>query len=141
MVALPAAGKGAAAVAVALAITATAGPVALSKRPVAFALPASLPAAARPPNVAPVADRLALLRTSENASLAGTDFARAETLFNNRPHFSRALDPDMTTMVDNEFRVAGAARRRAPGRREDRARRVPRSALRPSRMTGRALRS
>ena len=29
-------------------------------------------------------------------------------LFNNRPHFSRALDPDMTTMVDNEFRVAGA---------------------------------
>jgi hypothetical protein len=29
-------------------------------------------------------------------------------LFNNRPHFSRALDPDLTTMVDNEFRVAGA---------------------------------
>jgi hypothetical protein len=29
-------------------------------------------------------------------------------LFNNRPHFSRALDPDMTTMVNNEFRVAGA---------------------------------
>jgi hypothetical protein len=29
-------------------------------------------------------------------------------LFNNRPHFSRALDPNLTTMVDNEFRVAGA---------------------------------
>jgi hypothetical protein len=29
-------------------------------------------------------------------------------LFNNRPHFSRALDPDLTAMVDNEFRVAGA---------------------------------
>jgi hypothetical protein len=29
-------------------------------------------------------------------------------LFNNRPHFSRALDPDMTTMVNNEFRVANA---------------------------------
>ncbi len=29
-------------------------------------------------------------------------------LFNNKPHFSRALDPDLTTMVDNEFRVAGA---------------------------------
>jgi hypothetical protein len=29
-------------------------------------------------------------------------------LFNNRPHFSRALDRDMTTMVQNEFRVAGA---------------------------------
>ncbi len=29
-------------------------------------------------------------------------------LFNNRPHFSRALDPDLATMVDNEFRVAGA---------------------------------
>ena len=29
-------------------------------------------------------------------------------LFNNRPHFSRALDPDLTTMVNNEFRVAGA---------------------------------
>ncbi len=29
-------------------------------------------------------------------------------LFNNRPHFSRALDPDLTTMVDNEFRAAGA---------------------------------
>ncbi len=29
-------------------------------------------------------------------------------LFNNRPHFSRALDPDMATMVNNEFRVAGA---------------------------------
>jgi hypothetical protein len=29
-------------------------------------------------------------------------------LLGNRPYFSRALDPDMTTMVDNEFRVAGA---------------------------------
>jgi Cytochrome c len=29
-------------------------------------------------------------------------------LFNNRPHFSRALDPDMAVMVNNEFRVAGA---------------------------------
>ena len=29
-------------------------------------------------------------------------------LLSNRPYFSRALDPDMTTMVDNEFRVAGA---------------------------------
>ena len=29
-------------------------------------------------------------------------------LFNNRPHFSRALDPDLTTVAHNEFRVAGA---------------------------------
>ena len=29
-------------------------------------------------------------------------------LFNNRPHFSRALDPDLTTVADNEFRVAAA---------------------------------
>jgi len=29
-------------------------------------------------------------------------------LFNNRPHFSRALDPDLTAVVFNEFRVAGA---------------------------------
>lgn len=29
-------------------------------------------------------------------------------LLGNRPYFSRALDPDMTTMVDNEFRVASA---------------------------------
>jgi len=29
-------------------------------------------------------------------------------LFNNRPYFSRALDPDLATMVDNEFDVAGA---------------------------------
>jgi hypothetical protein len=29
-------------------------------------------------------------------------------LLNNRPYFSRALDPDMATMVNNEFRVAGA---------------------------------
>lgn len=29
-------------------------------------------------------------------------------LFNNRPYFSRALDPDLATMVNNEFRVAGA---------------------------------
>lgn len=35
-------------------------------------------------------------------------------LFNNRPHFSRALDPDLATMVDNEFRVAGAKSERDP---------------------------
>jgi hypothetical protein len=35
-------------------------------------------------------------------------------LFNNRPHFSRALDPDLTTMVNNEFRVAGASSGRDP---------------------------
>lgn len=35
-------------------------------------------------------------------------------LFNNRPHFSRALDPDLATMVDNEFRVAGAKSDRDP---------------------------
>ncbi|MEO7330236.1 MAG: hypothetical protein ABI193_16795, partial [Minicystis sp.] len=29
-------------------------------------------------------------------------------LFNNRPHFSRALDPDLTSVADAEFRVAGA---------------------------------
>ena len=29
-------------------------------------------------------------------------------LFGNRPHFSRAKDPDMATMANNEFRVAGA---------------------------------
>ena len=29
-------------------------------------------------------------------------------LFNNKPHFSRALDRDLTQMVDAEFRVAGA---------------------------------
>ncbi len=29
-------------------------------------------------------------------------------LFNNRPHFSRALDPDLTTVAHSEFRVAGA---------------------------------
>jgi hypothetical protein len=29
-------------------------------------------------------------------------------LLSNRPYFSRALDPDLSTMVDNEFRVAGA---------------------------------
>jgi hypothetical protein len=28
-------------------------------------------------------------------------------LFNNRPHFSRALDPDLTSVAFNEFRVAG----------------------------------
>ena len=38
-------------------------------------------------------------------------------LFNNRPHFSRALDPDMTTMVNNEFRVAGAKSDHDPGSR------------------------
>src|SRR5262249_23039879 len=29
-------------------------------------------------------------------------------LFNNRPHFSRALDPDLVAVAFNEFRVAGA---------------------------------
>lgn len=29
-------------------------------------------------------------------------------LFNNRPHFSRALDPDLSSVSHNEFRVAGA---------------------------------
>jgi hypothetical protein len=29
-------------------------------------------------------------------------------LFNNRPHFSRALDPNLAVMTDNEFRAAGA---------------------------------
>ena len=29
-------------------------------------------------------------------------------LFNNRPHFSRALDPDLATVANSEFRVAGA---------------------------------
>ena len=29
-------------------------------------------------------------------------------LFNNKPHFSRALDPDLTTVANNEFIVAGA---------------------------------
>ena len=29
-------------------------------------------------------------------------------LFNNRPHFSRALDPDLATVAINEFRVANA---------------------------------
>ena len=29
-------------------------------------------------------------------------------LFNNRPHFSRALDPDLVSVAFNEFRVAGA---------------------------------
>ncbi|WP_437774686.1 hypothetical protein [Sorangium sp. So ce1097] len=35
-------------------------------------------------------------------------------LFNNRPHFSRALDPDLTAVADNEFRVAGALSGRDP---------------------------
>jgi hypothetical protein len=29
-------------------------------------------------------------------------------LFENRPHFSRALDPDLAAVAENEFRVAGA---------------------------------
>jgi hypothetical protein len=29
-------------------------------------------------------------------------------LFNNRPHFTRALDPDLAAVAENEFRVAGA---------------------------------
>ena len=35
-------------------------------------------------------------------------------LFNNRPHFTRALDPDMATMVNSEFRVAGKKSDHAP---------------------------
>jgi len=35
-------------------------------------------------------------------------------LFNNKPYFSRALDPDLTGMVTNEFRVAGAGSDRDP---------------------------
>ena len=35
-------------------------------------------------------------------------------LFNNRPHFSRALDPDLTTVADAEFRVAGALSKHEP---------------------------
>src|SRR5262249_13103294 len=43
----------------------------------------------------------------------GRDDGRAVTkpsrgLLNNRPHFARALDPDLTAVVFNEFRVAGA---------------------------------
>lgn len=43
----------------------------------------------------------------------GRDDVRVSTkpllgLFNNRPHFSRALDPGLTAVADNEFRVAGA---------------------------------
>ena len=33
---------------------------------------------------------------------------------NNRPYFSRALDPDLATMVHNEFRVAGKRSRHDP---------------------------
>lgn len=35
-------------------------------------------------------------------------------LFNNRPHFSRALDPDLSAVAHNEFRVAGARSGRSP---------------------------
>jgi hypothetical protein len=35
-------------------------------------------------------------------------------LINNHPYFSRALDPDLATMVNNEFRVAGANSGRDP---------------------------
>lgn len=35
-------------------------------------------------------------------------------LFNNKPYFSRALDPDLTQMVHNEFRAAGAGSARDP---------------------------
>ena len=41
----------------------------------------------------------------------GTVHATTRTLrglFNNKPHFSRALDPDLTAMVNAEFRVANA---------------------------------
>jgi hypothetical protein len=42
----------------------------------------------------------------------GRDDVRVATkplrgLFNNRPHFSRALDPDLATVAHHEFRVAG----------------------------------
>lgn len=35
-------------------------------------------------------------------------------LFNNRPHFSRALDPDLATVAHHEFRVAGKGSGRDP---------------------------
>ncbi|HKO93694.1 MAG TPA: hypothetical protein VJU61_21220, partial [Polyangiaceae bacterium] len=35
-------------------------------------------------------------------------------LFNNRPYFSRALDPDLALMVNNEFRAAGAGSGQSP---------------------------
>ena len=35
-------------------------------------------------------------------------------LFNNRPHFSRALDPDLSTVAHAEFRVAGAGSGHSP---------------------------
>jgi hypothetical protein len=35
-------------------------------------------------------------------------------LFNNRPHFSRALDPDLSSVAHNEFRVAGARSNHEP---------------------------
>ncbi|MBX3233160.1 MAG: hypothetical protein KIT84_20425 [Labilithrix sp.] len=35
-------------------------------------------------------------------------------LFNNRPHFSRALDPDLSAVAENEFRVAGAPSKTDP---------------------------
>lgn len=35
-------------------------------------------------------------------------------LFNNRPHFSRALDPDLSSVAHNEFRVAGAGNEASP---------------------------
>ena len=35
-------------------------------------------------------------------------------LFNNRPYFSRALDPDLTMMTHNEFHVAGMRSRHDP---------------------------
>lgn len=35
-------------------------------------------------------------------------------LFNNRPHFTRALDPDLSSVAENEFRVAGAPSKTDP---------------------------
>ncbi len=35
-------------------------------------------------------------------------------LANNRPHFSRAMDPDLSSVCQNEFRVAGAASGKDP---------------------------
>jgi hypothetical protein len=49
----------------------------------------------------------------------GRDDVRVTTkpllgLFNNAPHFSRALDPDLTAVAHNEFRVAGLRSRHEP---------------------------
>jgi len=58
-------------------------------------------------------------RTHYTGRDAGTEHVFATTrplvgLFNNRPHFSRALDKTMTQMVDAEFRVANRHNGRDP---------------------------